>query len=192
VDSGTELGEIPEGWEVKTFNKLFDISYGKTLPMKDFVEDGEYLVYGAGDVVGRYSKKNIDEKHTLITCRGNGSGAVWRTRDEGFVTNNSLILFPKHDYLSYYFNYHLANNSNMKSVITGSAQPQITITNLSFLKSVFAPKEIIDSFNEKVKAIYDQIDLIFESNKKLKETRDLLLPKLISGKIDVGEMELAI
>jgi type I restriction enzyme, S subunit len=185
VDSGTEFGEVPEGWGVVRFEEIFDIAYGKTLPTKNLVDNGKYLVYGAGDVIGRYTKKNVDKKLALITCRGNGSGTVWRTRGEGFVTNNSLILNPKSKVQSFFYNYHLAEHSNISSVITGSAQPQITISNLSTLKTVFGNRGVIEQFNSKIEPIYKQIDNLFETNKKLKSTRDLLLPKLISGKINI-------
>lgn len=185
MDSGTELGKVPEGWGVVRFEEIFDIAYGKTLPTKNLVDNGKYLVYGAGDVIGRYTEKNVDKKLALITCRGNGSGTVWRTRGEGFVTNNSLILNPKSKVQSFFYNYHLAEHSNISSVITGSAQPQITISNLSTLKTVFGNRGVIEQFNSKIEPIYKQIDNLFVTNKKLKETRDLLLPKLISGRIPI-------
>ena len=52
------------------------------------------------------------------------------------------------------------------------------------------PKSLLDQFTEIVRPIFKQVHILSDQNKNLKQTRDLLLPKLISGEIDVSELEI--
>jgi len=190
----SELGMIPEGWNIESFGDVFDIKYGKGLPTKKILPSGQYPVYGAGGVIGYFNESVINKKVTLITCRGNGSGTVWRTKEPAFVTNNSFLILPKglYNHLEYHFIEYLCLNSSIKSVLSGSAQPQITISGLSTVIISIPPKKLIDDYCGLVRNIPEFVDTLYRKNEILRKTRDLLLPKLISGKIDVSEMDIDI
>ncbi len=179
VDS--EMGEIPEGWEVLKLGDIFDIKYGKNLPTSKISKEGNFPVYGAGGVIGFYEKKNVDEKVILITCRGNGSGTIWRTNGEGFVTNNSFMILPKKNFN--YFNfisiYFLFKNSNVSAALSGSAQPQITIDGLSPIQTIFPDRNLLESFQKLTTVMFDLTDELLEENISLRLQRDQLLAKLI-------------
>jgi type I restriction enzyme S subunit len=64
---------------------------------------------------------------------------------------------------------------------TGSAQPQVTIENLSYVKAVVPAKDLVEKFCACVTTICEQVDLLFEHSKNLRRTRDLLLPRLVNG-----------
>jgi len=186
------LGKIPEGWEVEELRNIFDIKYGKTLPKTKISDKGLYPVYGAGDVIGYYDKVICQEKCALVTSRGNGSGTVWRTREAAFVTNNSLIILPKIDFKhwDYSFIELFLKHSNVMEAKTGSAQPQVTIENLNYVKGIVPGQKILEGFTAFSIPIYEHVDLIFKKNRILRQTRDLLLPKLISGELDVSELDI--
>lgn len=188
----SELGMNPEGWEVTNLGDLFNIKYGKGLPLISIREAGKYPVYGAGDVIGYYNELVVNEKVALITCRGNGSGTVWRTKGPSFVTNNSFFLLPKESYshLEYHFAEQFLINSNVKTALSGSAQPQITITGLSTVKTLMPAKFFIERYCENTRDIPELIDKLYEKNRVLRQSHDLLLPKLISGKIDVSGLDI--
>jgi len=59
-------------------------------------------------------------------------------------------------------------------------------------KFVLPPREIRFKFSELIKPIYNIIDILGRKNNNLRQTRDLLLPKLISGKIDVSDLDIDI
>ena len=187
VDSGTDFGKIPEGWEVKKIGEIFSVKYGKNLPKTTITESGKFPVYGAGGVIGFYSEKNINDKTALITSRGNGSGTVWRTKGSGFVTNNSFSITGK-DWYSY-FNmsliYNLLLSANIRSSISGSAQPQVTINSLNYVEVLVPEKSIAEIFQNEAMYLYDLSDRLFMTNQNLRQTRDLLLPRLVTGEIKV-------
>lgn len=179
------LGPIPEGWTLSEFRDLFDIRYGKTLPKTEIADSGPYPVYGAGDVIGYYDRMLCPEKRALVTSRGNGSGTVWRTREAAFVTNNSLIVRPReeHRHWDYSFIELLLKHSNVMAAKTGSAQPQVTIENLNYLKAAAPPKGLVERFCRLATPIYEQVDVLFRACGNLRRTRDLLLPRLLSGQV---------
>jgi type I restriction enzyme S subunit len=185
---GVVMGEdgVPEGWEVREFRDLFDIRYGKTLPKTEISDAGDYPVYGAGDVIGFYHKMLHPEKCALVTSRGNGSGTVWRTREAAFITNNSLLMLPKKElrHWDYSFIELLLMNSNVMEARTGSAQPQVTIENLNYVKGLLPAKHLVERFCAIATPLYDQVDALHQVSSNLRRTRDLLLPRLMSGRVE--------
>ena len=181
------LGEIPQGWEVRELRDLFDIRYGKTLPKTEISNTGLYPVYGAGDVIGYYNKMLYSQKCALVTSRGNGSGTVWRTREAAFVTNNSLVILPKKNfhYWDYSFVELVLKHSNVMSAKTGSAQPQVTIENINYVTAIVPTMPLIERFCAIVTPTYELVDLLYRQIQTLRRTRDLLLPRLLSGQIDM-------
>jgi type I restriction enzyme S subunit len=187
VDSGTDFGMIPEGWEVRKLDEILVIKYGKTLPKTKIENSGLFNVYGAGGKIGFYSNKNCDERTALITCRGNGSGVVWRTEGSGFITNNSFILVSNttYNFIKFSFIFYLLKSANIQSAVTGSAQPQITIQNINYVEIVVPDKVNTLKFQEYAENLYDQIDILLLQNQNLKKSRDLLIPQLVGGLLEV-------
>jgi len=192
--TNSPLGRIPEGWEVTEFRNLFEIKYGKTLPKTKIADVGPYPVYGAGDVIGYYDEVLYREKCTLVTSRGNGSGTVWRTREAAFVTNNSLIILPRIEFKhwDYSFVELLLKHSNVMEAKTGSAQPQVTIENLNYVKAIVPQKPCVERFCSFATPISEQVDLYLSKNATLRRMRDLLLPRLISGEVDLSALDIAV
>jgi type I restriction enzyme S subunit len=169
------------------FRHLFDIRYGKTLPKTEISDSGPYPVYGAGDVIGFYDKMLCPNKCALVTSRGNGSGTVWRTREAAFVTNNSLVMLPQEDrrHWDYSFVELLLKHANVMEAKTGSAQPQVTIENLNYVKAIVPTKLLVEKFCAIATPIYEQVDLLYCQIQNLRRTRDLLLPRLLSGQANL-------
>jgi len=184
------LGKIPKGWKVIPFSEIFEIKYGNKLPMKDIKDNGLYKVYGAGRILGYYDEFVENDKVTLITCRGCSTGTVWRTREPAFITNNTFRIQPKAEfsYMSYFFVEQLLKNSDISRASSGSAQPQITKNNISKVPVLLPDSENIEKFQNLVKDFPELIDKLHYKNHLLKESRDILLQKLISGEIDLLDL----
>ncbi|MDN5371875.1 MAG: type restriction enzyme subunit [Carnobacterium sp.] len=183
VDS--ELGVIPKDLQIKQLSELFEIKYGKNLPTKKLEEKG-YPVFGGNGQIGFYHEYLYEESKLLISCRGAASGKIVVSLPYSFITNNSLIMNEfKRSYFHYYR--YLFNTIEFENYATGSAQPQITITNIKDLK-VYVPNEsMINKFNMILTPIFDTQINLQKENGKLVELRDTLLPKLMSGEIQVEE-----
>ena len=124
---GHESVGVPQGWNVKSIDDVFQIKYGKTLPSSKISMSEEYPVYGASGVIGYYSQKNCEDYVTLITSRGSNSGDISRTHDKkSFVTNNSFIVQAYSPCYGLPYVYETMLCMDFKSICTGSAQPQLT------------------------------------------------------------------
>lgn len=177
---------VPEGWKIHPIDDVFQIKYGKTLPTSKISSEGKYPVYGANGIIGFYSEKNIDDYVVLITSRGNGSGDVLITHDkESFVTNNSFIVTPINHYVRLPFIHQLMKCTGFKNICTGSAQPQLTNKSISTLCVLMPSYDLISRFCETESVWYEKIEKLLTQNKLLNQARDRLLPKLMSGEIEV-------
>ena len=104
----------------------------KTLSTSELIENGLYDVYGANGIIGKYNAYNHEESVVTITCRGATCGNVHITSPKSYVNGNAMCLdnLNENICLKKYLYYYL-QNYNMKKVISGSAQPQITVRGLS-------------------------------------------------------------
>jgi type I restriction enzyme S subunit len=179
---------VPEGWEKKPVDSIYSIKYGKNLSTKLISESGEFPVYGANGVIGYYDKANCNEQVVLITSRGNGSGDVLMTyHKDAFITNNSFIVSPLEDY-SYCllpFTYQFLKNANFRAVRTGAAQPQLTNQSIHTVDVVLPSKDVIIDYCENISYNNRKIILLKNQIRFLTEARDRLLPKLMSGDIEI-------
>lgn len=177
---------IPKGWKEQPIDDVFSIKYGKTLPTSKISSTGKYPVYGANGIIGYYSEKNCDDYRVLITSRGNGSGDVLRTYDkESFVTNNSFVVTPVDEDMPFVFIHQIMKATDFKTICTGSAQPQLTNNSISTLRMVVPTKTIVGQFGEMAAPMYKKIESINYQIRCLSEARDRLLPKLMSGEIEL-------
>lgn len=177
---------MPKGWKKCPIDEVFQIKYGKTLPTSKISKEGKYPVYGANGVIGFYSEKNIDDYVVLITSRGNGSGDVLRTHDkESFITNNSFIVKPINRNIRLPFIHQLMKSTDFKNICTGSAQPQLTNNSISTLSVLMPSCKLISLFCDAENTMYEKIEKLLTQNKLLSQARDRLLPRLMSGEIEV-------
>lgn len=176
---------VPDGWEKYAIDDVYTIKYGKTLPTSKILKKAKYPVYGASKVIGYYNQKNCDDYTVLITSRGN-AGTVYRTHHkESFITNNSFIVTPKVDYLHVPFVLHQMKSLNFKAITTGSCQPQLTNNSISMKKVLLPSSQILESFNKITDKYFERIEILLHDIDCLSEARDRLLPKLMSGELEV-------
>lgn len=188
VDS--ELGMIPEGWKVGTLDEIFSLKYGKNLSTSMILETGDYPVYGANGIIGYYNEYNCDKYSVLVTSRGNGSGDVSRTHHpKSFITNNSFVVEPleQYKYIELPFINGLFNIINFKSYCSGSAQPQLTNKAMRNICIISPPMEIVIKYCEMLETLFSHIECVIAENSRLSLLRDTLLPRLMSGELEVPE-----
>lgn len=176
---------IKTTWREVKLGDVADISYGKDLPTRELKKIG-FPVYGGNGIIGYSDKYLCEEPQIIVGCRGANSGNIFWTEPKSFITHNSLILKIKDSNLiDKKFLFYRLLKSNIKSTVTGSAQPQITIAELNQLEI-----DVPDLINQKriagiLSGFDNKIDLNKKENQKLVALRDLLLPKLMNGKIRV-------
>ena len=117
-----------EDWIEVELGEVFNITYGKGLPTSKLTKEG-FPVFGANGIIGYYTEYKYEEKQVLISCRGAASGKINISPEKCFITNNSLIVESSGDFISKEYLYFILSGANRSKIVTGSAQPQVTINN---------------------------------------------------------------
>ena len=204
----SELGPIPEGWKLIAASEAIFINPKTTVPRdtkKPFVPmksatENSMLITDIEEKTGNSGAKfkNGDTLFARITpCLENG-----RTGFVQFLPNEDEIAFGSTEFivlrsktLNSYFVYFLAQTHDFREnaikSMTGATGRQRVLSQC--FDDYFLPnpcQEILDQFESTVAPIFRKVQTLSEKNNNLRQTRDLLLPKLISGEIDISGLDL--
>ncbi len=145
-------------WKEQPISEVFVLKQGTYLQTEEMVEsrtdEFPFAVYGANGVVGYSTKMMYAERTPLISCRGANCGVVHFTEPNAWVGNNSIACIPKGEVDPRFFFYQFSN-SLFTDVITGAAQPQITLTNLS-PKAIVVPPIAVQRSVGDILSAYDE------------------------------------
>ena len=176
--------EVPRGWKIQYLKDICNIVYGKNLPTTKLIKEG-YPVFGGNGVIGYYDKFLYETPQTLVSCRGAASGKVLYSLPYSFVTNNSLVIEHEKSGLSYFYIYEALKLQNLTELTSGSAQPQMTIANMASVQILVPSKKINEAYKKYVSVFYDKRYQNNLESEKFIEIRDLLLPRLLNGEIQL-------
>ena len=184
VDS--ELGMIPEGWKVGTLGELCNFKRGKNLLTKNAIDEGVPVVAGGLEPSCYHNVANTGAP--VITVSGSGANAgfmrmyhvpVWAS-DCSFIDISCENFYFVYCFLK-------VNSKLLKHAQTGAVQPHVKPSDIHDFELVIPDKESIYDFQDKVKPFFDKIALILKENSRLSTLRDTLLPRLMSGELEIPE-----
>lgn len=183
-----ELGEIPDGWEVVTVGDLVNIKRGKTITKKK-IEPGNVPVV-AGGLRPAYYHSTANTKAPLLTISASGANAghVSLYYDDVWASDCSFIDSSESQHVYYYYLMLKVRQEEVTHLQRGSAQPHVYPKDVMGLQAVNAPLSLRESFMNYVGPMFRAIDTLLKKNVNLRAQRDLLLPKLVSGEIDVSDI----
>lgn len=161
----------PKTWENVKFSDIASFKYGKMPTKNKILETGGYPIYSGYRYVGYYNEYNIDKNTLIIIARGvGGTGDVKLTKEKCYLTNLSIAVFPFNNnsvntlYLYYYFLLH-----NLRYLDSGSAQSQITISDLEKLVIKLPPLETQKKIAVVLSSLDDKIELNNKINQNLEQ-----------------------
>ncbi len=211
VDS--PLGKIPEGWEIGTVEKTFTILGGGTPSKKvdKYWNNGEINWYTPSDLTAAKSMF-IDESIHKITELGLKKssaklfppfsvmmtsratlGVVSINTTEACTNQGFITCIPNERFPLYFLYFWLKENvDNFINHASGATFKEISKGVFKTIELIIPPVEITDQFEIIIQAMGYEILNLQRKNKNLRQTRDLLLPKLISGEVDVSELDIHI
>lgn len=184
----TNLRKISYNWNITEFGNIINkISSGKRPIIKVNNETNEFNIpiYGASSITG-YTNDWLYDKPVLIIGRVGTLGSIQRSINKSFPSDNTLVISPKY----YNYTYQILKKIDHNSYNVGSTQPLIRQKDLLKIKIILPPRDIIEEYEK----ISNRIMKCILKNKleieKLTKLRDILLPKLMSGEIDVSNIEI--
>lgn len=181
----TDWGKIPKEWKNIDFGDMIQITSGDRPDEKSETKTSEFNIplFGASKIMG-YTKEFSYDENILIIGRVGTHGVVQRVNYPCFPSDNTFVI--KSDY--YGFVYQLLKRIDYDSLNTGSTQPLITQKSLKSVNVVLPDEQTLSHFEKVSKIIFDKIYNNQKEITSLTKLRDTLLPKLMSGEIDVSEI----
>ena len=187
VDS--ELGKIPEGWEVGTLGNLAEVTSGKR-PSEIFSEASSTAaipLWGGNGPMG-YVAEPLFTKPIILTGRVGTLGLVFRISNPCWPSDNTLIVIPYTERALEYL-YFCMKSFDFEALNRGSTQPLITQTDLKNQNLLITPDDVLYEFHRHVTDCFKKIDRANNESYTLTTLRNALLPKLIRGEIRVKDAE---
>jgi type I restriction enzyme S subunit len=173
-------------WVEHKLIDMFEIYQPQTIAKSLMSEDGEFIVFGANGPIGRYHEFNHEEPEVVVTCRGATCGTVNMTPHKTWITGNAMVVSPKTSKVSKEFLYWaLVAGVDIQSVISGSAQPQITREGLAPVKISIPPLSRQVEIVDLIGGFELNISQLDESLNKAKTLRSGLLSDLLSGEHEI-------
>ena len=172
-------------WPLGHLSDLITVRYGKDHKK---LNDGPFPVYGSGGVM-RYVERPIYEKESvLIPRKGTLNNVMYVNEpfwsvDTMFFTEMKLPDVAK-------FVFHFVKSKDLASLNAGSAVPSMTTDILNAMELSIPDAETLKRFESIVGPMYRAMQHNSEESKKLAAVRDSLLPRLMSGELDVSELDL--
>lgn len=210
-----ELGMIPGGWDVRTMQDICSIqrgrSYrsidlGKGLPflnLKNIRRQGGFREDGLKQYSGLYNGNQIARPNDIIlavTDMTQDRAIIARPARipsigiEKFIYSMDLVKMEPKDNIHNFYLYGLLRytkfGEEVKEFANGANVLHLSPKIISEYKIYLPPENLRNLYANNITPIYKTHDILLRKNEVLSETRDLLLPKLISGKIDVSEMDI--
>lgn len=175
----SEVGLIPKGWDLVRLGDCVELAYGKALKAQDRVP-GEYSVYGSSGVVGTHCESLVEGPGIVVGRKGNVGSVFWS--DASFFPIDTTYYVRSEVPFSYvYFNLQRQRFLNNDAAVPGLNREQAYA--LPFL---LPEQDLLSRFSAEWETIYGLLRRLECINVNLRAQRDLLLPKLISGEIDVS------
>ena len=192
VDS--ELGMIPEGWRVGTLFDIAEIFDKKRKPLSGNVRekmDKIYPYYGATSCMDYVDDYIFDGIYTLIgedgsVVKENGLPYMQYVWGKMWVNNHAHILQGKNGYSTEMI-HALLSITNIKFLVTGAVQAKLSQGNMQKILVAIPPKNVLDEIRPVIDNLYSKIRINTDENSRLSLLRDTLLPRLMSGELEIPE-----
>lgn len=201
---------IPEGWEIKRIVDLFDITSSKRVYLVDYVDAGipfyrskEIIQLSQGQAITEplyisnaayenfKSKYGAPEKNDILITSVGTIGVSYLVDGHEFYFKDGNLTWIKSGsnktlslFLFQWLNSQSGKQQLLQSTI-GTSQSALTIENLKKIKLLVPTKALIEDYYQKAHFMLEQKSALQMNNRNLAAQRDMLLPRLMSGKLEV-------
>lgn len=172
---------VPEGWHRGTLKELITINYGKD--HKKAPDDGKIPVYGSGGLMRKCSKSLYAGEAVLIPRKGSLNHIMYV--NEEFWTVDTMFYATMKNAYTAIFVYFFIKSYDMYSMNIGAAVPSMTVKILDAMDVLIPRQDVLERFDNIVQVYFKKIAVLYKQNEQLRQARDRLLPKLMSGEIEV-------
>jgi len=179
-------GVCPDNWSNQMLSTIADISSGKRPPIKSefYSQETPISIVGATSVMGFTSEANHTDK-ILVIGRVGTHGVIQRFNTPCWTSDNTLVITSPF----YEFTNQILHRIDYASMNRGSTQPLITQGDMKKVVVLVPDEETLAKFEAFAGSLMAQWEANNNENVKLASLRDTLLPKLMSGELDVSDID---
>lgn len=181
------LGRIPEGWKAGRLDDVLVLQRGFDLPVGKR-QAGDVPVYAAAGIVGTHNEAKV-KGPGVLTGRSGSLGTVTYVHEDYWPLNTALWVkvFKGPSPLFAYFTLQSIDSASFNS---GAAVPTLNRNDVHGLPILIPPDRCVADFHQIEQPLFDCVRTLRKKNENLRKTRDLLLPKLVSGHFDVENIDI--
>ena len=180
-------GSCPPSWKQGILAGIADITSGKRPPVKSAEKTDNAIIpiVGAASVMGYTTEANHTDK-ILVTGRVGTHGVVQRFNSPCWASDNTLVITSAF----YEYTFQILQRIDYRAMNRGSTQPLITQGDMNKVPILIPDNETLLKFETLVGQLMKQYQVNLLENDKLAELRDALLPRLMSGELDVSDLDI--
>jgi type I restriction enzyme, S subunit len=181
------FGRTPSGWEIKPLGALVEIKKGKNITKKTIISGKVPVVAGGLKPAYYHNKANTTEPVVTVSASGANAGFVKLYQEDVWASDCSYIDATATSNVLFF--YHLLKHHQIEitRMQKGTAQPHVYPVDLMELPVCEPPPDAVERFLQITSPKFTMIKNLSRKITNLRAQRDLLLPKLVSGEIEVSE-----
>lgn len=181
----TFVTDATPSWPEGTLSDLIEVCYGKDHKK---LNEGNIPVYGSGGIIRYVDKALYDQESVLIPRKGSLNNVMYVNEPFWSVDTMFFTKMKRHNVAK--FVYHFLNGKDLASMNSGSAVPSMTTKILDAIPLQIPDEQTLSSFEAQVSPYYQSTAFNKKESETLSSIRDTLLPRLMSGEIDVTDIDL--
>ena len=180
-------GSCPPTWKRGILADIANIASGKRPQKKSTkkLNGFEIPLVGATSIVGFTNEANYTSK-ILVIGRVGTHGIVQRINSPCWASDNTLVITSE----LYEYTFQILQKINYHAINRGSTQPLITQTDMNKVVILIPDNQILTEFESTVGQLMQKYEANLMENTKLAELRDYLLPHLMSGELDISQINI--
>lgn len=177
------ITNVNPSWSIGHLSDLITVKYGKDHKK---LSDGSFPVYGSGGIMRYVERPLYTEESVLIPRKGTLNNVMYVC--EPFWSVDTMFYSEMRVPNAAKYVYHFLRGKDLASMNAGSAVPSMTTDILNALELVIPPASVLAEFEAIVAPMYEMMQANTRESSRLANIRDALLPKLMSGEIDVSSV----
>ena len=181
----------PEGWTVRPVGDFAELRGGKQLQKERITAFGAVPVFGGAGVMGFTDEHNAEGFVISVGRVGAYCGQFFSHRGKAWINNNASLIRP-HDWVSGEWLFQSLRHADIDVIKKGAAQPFVSNTDVANMPIIWPGENVVGEFAEVVVPLMLKAEQNSTESLTLAATRDLLLPKLMSGEIRMKDAEAVI
>lgn len=176
---------VPKGWSKGCVGDIAVFKRGKTITKTQIIEGNVPVVAGGIEPAYYHNKANTIAPVITVSASGANAGFTKLYYNNVFASDCSFADAKTTSCLYYIYAFLKDNKLNIDALQKGSAQPHVYAKDINAMELIIPCKQLILDYCYCVSGIFSKIKILLDQIKKLTEARDRILPKLMSGKIEV-------